>query len=146
VLEQRVRELRDRKHEHEVEEQLDERHPAGLVPGAAAQDVAVGTEWHAEASRRLGSLTLFRPQRRDRSAFVSSPYGGVMPIGRDQAPFGVIFGGPEVVGKTVAYAFILGSRSARGPHGSITTAHRPVTFCCIAQWNAAAHIGRELGG
>ena len=47
VVEQGVRELRDREHEHEVEEQLDEGDAAGLVRGAAAQEASAVTEWHA---------------------------------------------------------------------------------------------------
>jgi hypothetical protein len=44
VLDQGVRELRDGEHENQVEEQLDERDAVGLVPGAAAQEIAMATK------------------------------------------------------------------------------------------------------
>jgi hypothetical protein len=44
-----VRELRDRKHEHEVEEQLNERHAAVRVAVAIAQ----------EASTRVNHLVIY---------------------------------------------------------------------------------------
>jgi stearoyl-CoA desaturase (Delta-9 desaturase) len=51
-----------------------------------------------------------------------------MSVGRQQAPFGVIFGGPEVVSKTIEYIVIVGSLVIGSIAAIVWALYHPITW------------------
>jgi stearoyl-CoA desaturase (Delta-9 desaturase) len=51
-----------------------------------------------------------------------------MSVSREQAPFGVIFGGPEVVSKTIEYTLIVGSLAVGSVAAIVWALYHPVTW------------------